>query len=818
MSEWTATLSHSGGLGQNLGGAAPKRDAEAGSAHPACSGETFLRKKSDIKKFLQHHLLFHASHILIGSMEQLGILRSTAHRLNATPVDELPRIALFLSSSFASCSKILANTDESKGIEFASHLQKYRTRISSLSQDRSVSGRLTAAILIKTYVEVVRPVEAAQWETWARALTISLNKPDPWEVKQVYIASAGKIFMLCKTSPTLLREVASPLFPAFLTAVLASLRPSVKTSPSTNTVVPSPLMIAAFKCLRELLPHYSQTFRPFNTRLRQICTSLLNDTAVPKEVQKSALRLLSALHLCSPKTSALAEWDKSISDVIVAVHQSANMLFRAVIEDWEPANAAVSQLSSKQNYNREPELPIIDAAGLSPWQGLQAGCHRVVALLKWVGHVLGTTSQTSSIPLGALVHLITRLFYVYAPTTGQDIKTNPEVSRDEREELYSYLPTVHYVGLQVATALINSLQGSIAPVAASLASLMTHLHSVAGWQQTVRASLYDTMKCLLNASPHGFTSWHLSGLFAMVRAACHDLTANSSHLDDMHANGRKLDRALNDMSSKASPAIASSRLASVPNQAAMGLVQSFLNRMPSRLHPHSLRTEIDRVLILTGDDMALASSVLNPPSSIIGGRVQPSLLPFLMRSELRVSSVTDLILRPRLTMVAIAHEPRNGHDPVEQIEEAEDELAANEQIDYQEMAVSETPALPVISNEFPSPLTESNKRALNADVIMTAPPNPEEEQKAKRIRIHSSDFEGADAAHQQSDASKGHLLKLGLPEAHNQQISSFAAAEAVTIHGTTDAAEGILPPIGGPDEDDSDIPEIDPQLATDDEE
>jgi pre-rRNA-processing protein RIX1 len=758
-------------------------------------------------------------------MEQLSILRSTAHRLTATPVEELPRIAQFLSTSIASCSKILANPDQTKGIDFAPHLQKCRTRISSLSQDRSVSGRLTAAILIKTYVEVVRPVEASQWEAWARALTISLNKHDPWEVKQVYIASAGRIFMLCKMSPTLLREVASPLLPAFLSAVLASLRSSTKISPNTSTVTSHPLMLSAFRCLRELLPCYNQTFRPFTTRLKHICSSLLNDTAVPREVQEAALSLLGALHLCSPKNSALVDWDKTVSDVIITLHQSTNMLFRAVVEDWEPGSIAISQTISKQDYSQEPELSITDGIGIGPWRGLQAGCHRVVVLLKMLSYMLRTPSQTSSIPVGDIFHLLSRMFYVYAPAVGQDIKTNPEVSRDEREELYSYLPVIHCVGLQLTTALIDSLQAAIAPIATGLASLLIHLHNAAGWHQNVRALLYNTIKCLLNATPHEFTAWHLPGLFSMMRTACCDLMDASSHREDMHSDRKRPDQTLDSKSSNASPASSTVRRASVLKQAASDLIQSFLECVPSRLQPHSLRTEIDRVSILTNDDAAMASSVLHPPSSNKGGQVQPSLLPFLTRSEAHISSLADLLLRPRLTAVVTApHQPGIGPSADEQTEEAEFQWTANEDIDNQGVAALEMPTLPLVSNQPPMPLTESNKRPLEGGVGRTghAPASSvqEEEQKAKRIRVDTEDFVDDHRTRRQPGTSNGDLLALRMSEADNLLTPSFAAAEAVTFHNSTDASEEILPSMEGvddDDDDDSDIPEIDPQLATDDE-
>lgn len=106
-------------------------------------------------------------------------LRAAVHRLTATPVEELPPMAAYLASTLGESGAILSAPENQKRGAGASDtallVTKLKTRITSLLQDKTIEGRWTAVILVKS------AVEAGQWEIlrgcepWVRALLTILG-------------------------------------------------------------------------------------------------------------------------------------------------------------------------------------------------------------------------------------------------------------------------------------------------------------------------------------------------------------------------------------------------------------------------------------------------------------------------------------------------------------------------------------------------------------------------------------------------------------------------------------------------------------------
>lgn len=112
-------------------------------------------------------------------MADITVLRTAVHRLMSVPVKDLPPIAACLATSLVNCRSILSTALNAKGsatdTEAFLLVQKLKTRITSLLQDRTVEGRWTAVILVKA------AVEAGQWEilhscaNWVRNLLTILG-------------------------------------------------------------------------------------------------------------------------------------------------------------------------------------------------------------------------------------------------------------------------------------------------------------------------------------------------------------------------------------------------------------------------------------------------------------------------------------------------------------------------------------------------------------------------------------------------------------------------------------------------------------------
>ncbi|RMD42553.1 hypothetical protein DV735_g2623, partial [Chaetothyriales sp. CBS 134920] len=366
--------------------------------------------------------------------EQLVILRASAQRLTTTPVDELPRIAHFLASSVSSC-KIALQASSTKPSENTLPVHRLKTRLSSLLHGKTVSGRFTAAVVIKAYVETA-PANGPEWESWLRTLIGCLNRPDPWQVKRVFLSTIARILLLCQHSPQLQREVSTPHLPAFITASLAIIRPSSRQSEPTAGTTTSPLLPSVLHCWAELLQHYGNTIRPFVSRIKPICLSVLSESGQAPPLQDLAAQVLASLCRCAPKNVVQGEWDSSFRLLIRTAHDTLDLVFRAVREDKTTADLASLRPSVRQNYSQPPLTETHDSAGLLPWKGVRDGTQRVINLFRWMENMLHCSSQPATVPVGEIVDLLIRVFSVFIP----DVKKHPprlnaEVGKEEREEL-----------------------------------------------------------------------------------------------------------------------------------------------------------------------------------------------------------------------------------------------------------------------------------------------------------------------------------------------------------------------------------------------
>lgn len=765
-------------------------------------------------------------------MEQLSTLRATAQRLSVTPLDDLPRIAGFLASSVSSCSRLRTDAETKQGIDFSGPLHKLRTRLSSLLQDRGPSGRLTAAVVIKAYVETVRPVETAQWEAWARGLIACLNKPDPWECKQFYVTTATRIFLLCRGSPTLQREVVSPLLPAFLNAVLASLKPVATKKSGSASHGHSQLLQVALLCWQGLLQEFSQTFRPFATRIRQICLGVLSDSTTPRSLRDQATQVLCALHLCAPKTIALSDWDQSISNIIVAAHETLDLLLRGVIEDWSSSSTSISQRTIKQNYSKPPELSQADPAGLSPWKGIHQGANRVQVLLHWLSCCLKSRSQASELPLGAVVDLLARVTAVAVPSAGNETRTSSEVGRDEREELWANLPQLHLEALELSRSIAETLDLAMVPLLPTFAGQAIDMFHAEGWNAAVRASCYRSIADFLQICGQALSRIPPADFGAVVKACCQDLMCSAEVSSNEMAAVASIER-------KDTTAGQKTALPPRPTGSA-GLLRSAEKLMvlvyeqyPACLLPHSIRTELDRAAILYNSKTAMMASVVNPSRQASKTRVQPSLIPFLAQVTGGNDYGMEMLLRPRIPAICgisfsaatgrnkesqdatmNGHEsPSNSIDAVSLDHDRKcPETASTGQVTDDPFSALTVEDGPVASKkrDYLSTLTGGASAPVDAVSIPSG--------LHKKPRLDDGDWSavGVDLEtalpKEERQASSETLHK---PK--NAQPQSFSAGDEITVHGAPDTA--VMPNVDtGDSDDESDIPEIDPELASDDDE
>lgn len=106
-------------------------------------------------------------------------LRAAVHNLCSTPAKELPLTAEYIATTISECSAILSaptNRSQPPGEpDRALLIQKLKARITSLLQDRTVEGRWTGVVLVKSMVESGKWEILRGCETWARSILAILG-------------------------------------------------------------------------------------------------------------------------------------------------------------------------------------------------------------------------------------------------------------------------------------------------------------------------------------------------------------------------------------------------------------------------------------------------------------------------------------------------------------------------------------------------------------------------------------------------------------------------------------------------------------------
>ncbi|KAJ5702397.1 hypothetical protein N7488_009945 [Penicillium malachiteum] len=632
-------------------------------------------------------------------------LRAVTHRLTTTPVEQLPAIASFLATSLTDCAELLSAPQAAKSgkseSDNAVQIHKLKTRLTSLLQDRSIEGRWTAVVLVKA------TVEAGQWEILrgyepiVRSLIGILAKPDPISTRKMSMITLTRIFHLTHQYPTLVREITTPHLPGFITAALNLVSVLVKL-PTGSTRKPkpnTPFMETVLQVCLELVPRHPTIFRPFASQLRSLLTGILGSSSVyyPDSVLDIAEQLFASLHKCAPKDKAGAGWTEDCRSTVLSVHRAADYIFRAVKEQWESVDGSL--VFTRQKYSDELADAGPDALGLPGWNGIHAGTDRIITLLRILSNFVAMPSASAvALPLGSILDITSRLTSVTAPSTEgtqSAIQANPQIGRDEREMLWSELPRIHVTCMDLLARVASVLETSTTPITQNMLEQITWVFRNEKASRNVRVASYELLRDLITLNGPAMTKQNVASIVNVLRACCHDLLPVSSDSNSQSQsqkdnksktknNGQgttNADSFLNPDLQKNRKSQASSQFPELEN-AASALLQAVLLSTPAELLPASVRTEIDRTIILVSDKDAMLASVLNPVPAIKGRAAGASILPFLVRSHADQMNVEALV-RPRMPVLMTAPE-------LDAYVEAEEQEEADEMVDDSYDAALET--------------------------------------------------------------------------------------------------------------------------------
>lgn len=590
-------------------------------------------------------------------MQQDGSFKAIVNRFNITPVEDLPRVAAFLASSLAACPlEIYFSDAKSNTASVTTH--KLKTRISALLQDRSQAGRLSAAIFIKTIIETAGSNLLSGSEPWARALVNCLSKSEAPEIKQLYLTTVTRIFFLTQHQPDLVREITTPLLPSFLTACLSLVRPSVNKSGEKSVSVSSPLLDTVLQCWLQLLPQHASTFRPFLSRIRPICLSLVEDHSSSQTTISLGTKLLCSLVSCAPKNTAGHEWIQMTSSIVEVIHETTNHVFRTLLEEHNFNNSSRILSANKHNFSKAPGITGKDQLGLSPWRGVSEGSSRIAALMSWLEHLISlATVQQIPVPCGEILDLTARILSANVSESqgrlGHGLRLHNEAGKEEKEELLLNLPKLHLSCLALLSSLCRTYEQSILPLCRTICDQVLFCFQGLSWHQGVRSVCYDIIGHIMNIVDLSELNINRNAFAALITESANDLKVvlpiPDSNKSQDSSKGLSLVPKTNRNTSGHSIDLLIGNTSGVFSSS-WRLLPVLLGRGTISIVSRQSRTELDRVAILLNHQEAMLASILNPIVSNTGSIAAASILPFLTRAAADTPAV-EALLRPRFPLV-----------------------------------------------------------------------------------------------------------------------------------------------------------------------
>lgn len=585
-------------------------------------------------------------------------LRAVALRLNSTPVQQLPNLVPYLASQLASCAAIFeAPPDSAKqdGTDVSVLLHKLKTRISSLLQDRTPEGRWAGTIMAKCTVELGSHEMLQSCAPWVRSLLAILNKNDPFVTKRLCIVVLTRIFILTREYPTLVREITTPNLPAFVASCIQILQSSQSAISGTDRVTQ-----ATLESLSRLVTRHPAIFRTYINQLNPLLLSYLAPVStshsenVPLarfpicEVRHLARRLFVQLNECTPKGMASDSWERTVQQVITTCHETADQVFRSVVEDWESTCGYNPVQHNIEALSLAPARFEPDDLGLGPWSGLTAGTERLTGLLAVIQQCLSTaTSFTASTKTGALIDLLKRLLSTARPTSLRDWETSgradAKFERKEREELSSVLPDIHSGAIDVVSAFVERFGRCSSSVLPQVMDLLAWNFDKENSSQGLRRSAYMAFAQILPIVGPTLRKAAVDSLVGVIRACCDDLYSGQLLLDEQPGflNGSQSKIKKGDSLSITGLARKNQQTRSIVcRREAYELLPTIIANVPAHLISKRLSSTIERTAILSHHREAVLARIRHPSPH------HASIAPFLMQlfpEDVEVQS----LLKPR---------------------------------------------------------------------------------------------------------------------------------------------------------------------------
>ncbi|GAB7362402.1 hypothetical protein MBLNU230_g2726t1 [Neophaeotheca triangularis] len=676
----------------------------------------------------------------------VATLRSINIRLNSTSTEQLPQAVSHASGLLWNC-KYLLSLPESSGkrdAEASTVAHHFKTRLSTLLQDRTVEGRWSGIVLVKAAIEAGGVETLSKSNAWIRGLLGILKKRnDPSTIRTLTIITLTRIFMLTWDYSNLVRELTTPSLPAFISNCLVCAENARCSDSELQTV------LEAFKTL---VPRHPTVFRTHESQIRSLIVRISSSSSsltgsrpahYSRTHQQLAQKLSVALHHCKPKQGASEQWESALKAAIGDIHETCDRLFRSVLEDWKSTTGVQRSATTQQVARGDLELPSNATPGSLPgWKGVYAGTERVVSLLGQLhAHMSSVTDGAVTVRIGAIMDMLSRLFSLTVPQAGRQefVKPHHEISKDEREALYTQIPTIHNAALELILVILGRFGGAIVSVVPSLLNHIATVFAAEKCNISVRTATYSALHRILELVGPSLPKEDVTNFAPIIKACCSDLLP----IDEPKEHPSLVNGITVKPSADSSASNHTAKPTAFPElkAAASALLRVALAKLNSKCIPKALRAHMDRTAVLAREKNALVASVLNPPTSASQGTVQPSLLPILARLFPHDAKV-EALLRPRMPVIRTGRsKDADQEDETDGYEEEEQEAETAERDDDQYPSPDAETTQQAKSNLFnpievhtTAPIPQNNSSASTTSKRPADPSTSETSTSAKRLR------------------------------------------------------------------------------------
>ncbi|CVK88493.1 uncharacterized protein FMAN_04880 [Fusarium mangiferae] len=573
-------------------------------------------------------------------------LRVLCRKLTSIPPTQLPHALPSLINHILHCKEPLSAPSDRKvkdsAPEAAQLVHKLKASITTHLNGRSREARFAAVALIKTVVDVGGWEILRGCQPWVTGLLSVVEKSDPIASKELAIVTLTRIYISVQPYQTLVREIATPTIPTFVTACIKLI-----SLPKNGEKLQTPLSAIETICdaLSALIPLYPTTIRPSNSKLRTAVKPYLvptqsDETVVPQSLQRASRKLVISLHHVAAKSGGSDEWAKLIDTLLKELHSTADQVLRAVEESWEGTGGFTR---AQVELDNEPNGGGSSADELPAWSGINAGAGRLIGLFQYLSDCLRyPTKAPVTIPTSALVDAASRLLLIArlspkSQTWDQALQTNAAIAREEKDELWAALPDIHIAALRLIEALFQRLGQNAVSIAPEILDHLVRVFKSGINLPTVRTTGYTVLKEILLISGPTLSKPSVGSLDPVFGACCRDLQQDAGHLKEAEkpaatgTDSKKSSIAANAdlfLQPQAAAVVSTPSLEPKHKAAAANLLPVILSKVPQRHLKASLRGLVDQTAILTNSRDAMLTSVLNPYKDQ-RGRVYPSILPHL---------------------------------------------------------------------------------------------------------------------------------------------------------------------------------------------